>query len=128
MQLGLKEVVANNIKGQAVTPYLLKRLNEITHGASLGSNIDLVENNAKIGSQVGRREARHITCRSCLGDLGGFGSLKPCRCGLVLSLMTGWLLLCIQIAKALFDIESDRSGLGGVTYSIPTTSSSQVSE
>ncbi|TYZ60904.1 hypothetical protein PybrP1_007388 [[Pythium] brassicae (nom. inval.)] len=73
--LGLKEVVANNIKGQAVTPYLLKRLNEITHGVSLGSNIDLVENNAKIGS---------------------------------------------QIAKALFEIESDRSGLGGVTYSIPS--------
>lgn len=52
MQLGLKEVVEKNIKGQAVTPYLLKRLNEITQGVSLGSNIDLVKNNAKIGSQV----------------------------------------------------------------------------
>lgn len=51
-QLGLKEVVEKNIKGQAVTPYLLKRLNEITHGVSLGSNIDLVKNNAIVGSQV----------------------------------------------------------------------------
>lgn len=51
-QLGLKEVVEKNIKGQAVTPYLLKRLNEITQGVSLGSNIDLVKNNATVGSQV----------------------------------------------------------------------------
>lgn len=47
-------MVEKNIKGQAVTPYLLKRLNEITQGVSLGSNIDLVKNNATVGSQVRR--------------------------------------------------------------------------
>lgn len=51
-QLGLKEVVEKNIHGQAVTPYLLKRVNEITQGVSLTSNIDLVNNNATVGSQV----------------------------------------------------------------------------
>jgi pseudouridine-5'-phosphate glycosidase len=53
-QLGLKEVSEKGISGQAVTPYLLKRVNEITGGASLSSNIDLVKNNAVIGSQVRR--------------------------------------------------------------------------
>ncbi|KAG2531795.1 hypothetical protein JM16_000684 [Phytophthora kernoviae] len=52
IELGLKEVVQKNISGQAVTPYLLKRVNEITHGVSLESNIDLVNNNATVGSQV----------------------------------------------------------------------------
>ncbi|GLD91838.1 hypothetical protein PINS_up000371 [Pythium insidiosum] len=52
IQMGLDEVNRHGIKGQAVTPYLLKRLNEITGGASLGSNIDLVKNNAKVGSQI----------------------------------------------------------------------------
>jgi pseudouridylate synthase len=50
--VGLSEVQDLGIEGQAVTPYLLKRLNEITSGVSLGSNIDLVMNNAKVGSQV----------------------------------------------------------------------------
>ncbi|TMW60771.1 hypothetical protein Poli38472_000813 [Pythium oligandrum] len=54
IEVGLKEIQDNDIKGQAVTPYLLKRLNEITAGASLGSNIDLVKNNAKVGSQIAR--------------------------------------------------------------------------
>lgn len=57
MQLGLKEVAEKGIAGQAVTPYLLKRLNEITGGVSLGSNIDLVNNNAIVGSQV--RKSRY---------------------------------------------------------------------
>ncbi|RLN98071.1 hypothetical protein BBJ28_00008479 [Nothophytophthora sp. Chile5] len=53
IELGLKEVVEKHISGQAVTPYLLKRVNEITQGVSLGSNIDLVNSNATVGSQVG---------------------------------------------------------------------------
>ncbi|KAL3673792.1 hypothetical protein V7S43_001484 [Phytophthora oleae] len=52
IDLGLKEVVERNIHGQAVTPYLLKRVNEITQGVSLQSNIDLVNNNATVGSQI----------------------------------------------------------------------------
>ncbi|KAH7478888.1 hypothetical protein KRP22_011054 [Phytophthora ramorum] len=52
IELGLQEVVEKNISGQAVTPYLLKRVNEITQGVSLESNIDLVNSNATIGSQI----------------------------------------------------------------------------
>ncbi|ETP38006.1 hypothetical protein F442_14254 [Phytophthora nicotianae P10297] len=52
IELGLKEVADKNIHGQAVTPYLLKRVNEITQGVSLTSNIDLVNNNATVGSQI----------------------------------------------------------------------------
>ncbi|KAE9051473.1 hypothetical protein PR003_g6401 [Phytophthora rubi] len=52
IELGLKEVVEKNIHGQAVTPYLLKRVNELTQGVSLTSNIDLVNNNATVGSQI----------------------------------------------------------------------------
>ncbi|OWZ17236.1 Indigoidine synthase [Phytophthora megakarya] len=52
IEVGLKEVVEKNIRGQAVTPYLLKCVNEITKGVSLESNIDLVNNNATVGSQI----------------------------------------------------------------------------
>ncbi|KAG3117064.1 hypothetical protein PI124_g4503 [Phytophthora idaei] len=52
IELGLEEVAAKSIHGQAVTPYLLKRVNEITQGVSLTSNIDLVNNNATVGSQI----------------------------------------------------------------------------
>lgn len=52
IERGLKEVVEKNIYGQAVTPYLLRRVNEITQGLSLESNIELVNCNAAIGSQI----------------------------------------------------------------------------
>ncbi|KAI9908470.1 hypothetical protein PsorP6_004479 [Peronosclerospora sorghi] len=52
IKLGLEEIVEKKICGQAVTPYLLKRVNELTHGASLESNINLVNNNAIVGSQI----------------------------------------------------------------------------
>ncbi|TDH64894.1 hypothetical protein CCR75_000246 [Bremia lactucae] len=52
IELGLQEVMTKKIHGQAVTPFLLKRVNEITEGASLKSNIELVYNNAIVGSQI----------------------------------------------------------------------------
>ncbi|KAK1948436.1 Pseudouridine-metabolizing bifunctional protein C1861.05 [Phytophthora citrophthora] len=60
IDLGLKEVVEKNIHGQAVTPYLLKRVNEITQGVSLESNIDLVNNNATVGSQKPPTNGKHV--------------------------------------------------------------------
>jgi pseudouridine-5'-phosphate glycosidase len=38
--------------GANITPFLLKRVNEITHGKSLASNISLIHNNAEIGSKI----------------------------------------------------------------------------
>ena len=40
------------IQGQAVTPYLLQRLYEITEGESLKTNIELVKNNAVLCTKI----------------------------------------------------------------------------
>ncbi|CAG8557154.1 17341_t:CDS:10 [Rhizophagus irregularis] len=45
---------AKEISGKDITPFLLKRINEITQGDSLKSNISLLKNNAKIGSQIAK--------------------------------------------------------------------------
>jgi pseudouridine-5'-phosphate glycosidase len=41
-----------NIKGKAITPYLLGKVKDLTKGDSLKSNIKLVYNNAEIGSKI----------------------------------------------------------------------------
>jgi pseudouridine-5'-phosphate glycosidase len=43
---------AQSIKGQAVTPFLLKRITELTAGRSLKANIQLIKNNALLGTQI----------------------------------------------------------------------------
>ncbi len=48
----LKDAEKLNIKGQAVTPYLLQRLYEITGGESLKTNIELVKNNAALCTKI----------------------------------------------------------------------------
>lgn len=42
----------HGITGKAVTPYLLQRIFELTHGASLEANIALVRNNARLAAQI----------------------------------------------------------------------------
>ncbi|RHZ74182.1 hypothetical protein Glove_227g84 [Diversispora epigaea] len=54
IEISLKEIVEKGIIGKDVTPYLLKRVDEITKGESLKSNIALIKNNAKIGSQIAK--------------------------------------------------------------------------
>jgi pseudouridylate synthase len=48
----IAEAAANGIIGKEVTPYLLKRIAEITKGKSLQANIALVMNNAKLAAQI----------------------------------------------------------------------------
>ncbi len=48
----IAEAAANGIIGKDVTPYLLKRIAEITEGKSLKANIALVMNNAKLAAQI----------------------------------------------------------------------------
>ncbi len=48
----LAEAKAQGIQGKATTPYLLKRINELTKGSSLITNIALVKNNARVGAQL----------------------------------------------------------------------------
>ena len=51
-QRALKEADAKGVKGRDITPFLLGRINELTQGASLKSNIALILNNVKIGSKI----------------------------------------------------------------------------
>lgn len=48
----LEEANDNNISGKAVTPYLLDKLNTLTGGNSLKANIELVKNNALVGTKI----------------------------------------------------------------------------
>lgn len=48
----LAEAEAQGIAAKAVTPFLLQRIFELTHGASLEANIALVLNNARLGAQI----------------------------------------------------------------------------
>ncbi|GAM24333.1 hypothetical protein SAMD00019534_075080 [Acytostelium subglobosum LB1] len=52
IEQAIKEAEMNKISGKDTTPYLLKRVNELTGGQSLESNIHLIKRNAVIGSQI----------------------------------------------------------------------------
>lgn len=48
----VQEATEQGITGKDSTPFLLKRIVELTDGASLDTNIRLVFNNAKLGAQI----------------------------------------------------------------------------
>ncbi len=48
----LMEAQLGEIKGKAVTPFLLSRIKELTEGRSLATNIALVKHNALVGAQL----------------------------------------------------------------------------
>lgn len=50
----VSECEANGVKGNEVTPFLLKRINELTGGESLRANIALVKHNVTVGGAVAR--------------------------------------------------------------------------
>ena len=52
IQEALIEAQANGIHGQAVTPYLLHRVSELTKGASLRANLGLLFNNARVAAEI----------------------------------------------------------------------------
>ena len=52
IQTALSEAQQKKITGSEITPYLLDRIQQLTHGASLTANIYLIKNNARVGSQV----------------------------------------------------------------------------
>lgn len=47
-----KEAIQNKIIAKEVTPFLLAKINELTQGRSLKSNIELIKNNAKLASKI----------------------------------------------------------------------------
>ena len=50
----LAEATAQAVNAKAVTPFLLRRIFELTEGASLRANIALVRNNARLGAAIAR--------------------------------------------------------------------------
>ncbi|MBB3949596.1 pseudouridine-5'-phosphate glycosidase [Aureimonas jatrophae] len=48
----LADASSNAISGKAATPYLLKRIFELSQGRSLASNIELVRSNARLASAI----------------------------------------------------------------------------
>ncbi|WP_020408339.1 pseudouridine-5'-phosphate glycosidase [Hahella ganghwensis] len=52
IQQALQEAEQQQISGKESTPFLLKRVAELTGGSSLESNIQLVLNNARLASQI----------------------------------------------------------------------------
>ena len=55
----VEECRQKGISGKAITPYLLDRIQRLTGGRSLESNIQLVYNNAALGAK--------IACALCKG-------------------------------------------------------------
>jgi pseudouridine-5'-phosphate glycosidase len=52
IQQALKDAAAQGIRGKAATPFLLRRVNELTTGHSLTANLALLENNARVAAEV----------------------------------------------------------------------------
>jgi pseudouridine-5'-phosphate glycosidase len=52
IQTSLKEAEEQGVGGNAVTPFLLQRIRELTGGRSLAANIELVKNNAAVGAAI----------------------------------------------------------------------------
>ena len=54
IQAALAEAESAGIHGAAATPFLLRRVSELTGGESLRANLDLLKNNARVAAQVAK--------------------------------------------------------------------------
>lgn len=54
IEQALEEARRQGIAGQAVTPFLLARVSELTGGVSLRANLALLKNNARVAAQIAR--------------------------------------------------------------------------
>lgn len=52
IEQALAEAHEKEIHGQQVTPFLLGRVSELTHGSSLKANLALLRNNARVAAQI----------------------------------------------------------------------------
>ncbi len=55
----LRECEERGIKGKAITPFLLDKIQKLTGGASLEANIQLVYHNAALGAEIAKAMARN---------------------------------------------------------------------
>ena len=54
IERALARAEAAGVRGQAVTPFLLAAVAEETHGESMGTNIALLRQNARVAARVAR--------------------------------------------------------------------------
>ncbi|XP_016306584.1 pseudouridine-metabolizing bifunctional protein C1861.05 isoform X1 [Sinocyclocheilus anshuiensis] len=59
IQTAVTEASSKGVTGRDVTPFILQRVNELTKGKSLQANIALIQNNAKVGSQIACALSKH---------------------------------------------------------------------
>jgi len=52
IESGLRAATEQGVEGKALTPFLLRFINEATGGASLAANRQLVENNVRVGTEI----------------------------------------------------------------------------
>jgi pseudouridine-5'-phosphate glycosidase len=55
IQQALAEAQAQHVRGQAVTPFLLQRINQLTQGSSLRANLYILKNNARVAAEISLR-------------------------------------------------------------------------
>ena len=53
-EIASREAQEKNIRGQALTPFLLQRVNELTSGKSMRANLVFLLNNARLAAQIAR--------------------------------------------------------------------------
>ncbi len=58
----IEDMDSGGIHGKEATPFLLRRIVELTDGASLTANIALVNNNARLGAEVATAYAALMRC------------------------------------------------------------------
>lgn len=54
ISMALEELEANHISGKEATPFLLKRVKDLTNGESLNTNIQLVYSNVRLAAKVAK--------------------------------------------------------------------------
>jgi len=54
IQQALSAAKEQGIRGAAVTPFLLERVNQLSHGASMQTNLALLRSNARLAAQIAR--------------------------------------------------------------------------
>ncbi len=59
IEQALEEAQARGLRGQGVTPFLLKRVSELTGGESLRANLALLLNNARLAAQIACALPKH---------------------------------------------------------------------
>lgn len=52
VETAAKEASKKGIRGKELTPYLLKRIGELTEGKSIEANVALLKNNARVAAQI----------------------------------------------------------------------------